>query len=313
MNTRVLALCAAGALFLAGCNGGDSGSTTTTAGGNPTPVPKPAATFKVALLTPGKVSDAGWNALAYKGLQAIHTELGAEVANKYNEPSIAVGKDFPAIVFISSSGGKTAPNVGAFRFELEQGFYLAGMMAAKMSKSGIIAEVGGLPDIPSIESTFHAFEAGAKSVNPKIVVKKVYAGSFDDIAKAQTATETVIGQGADFVIHQANNAAQGVFNACKAKGVNALGANADQNANDSGAVIASATIVADPAFIDLAKQVKAGTYKGTVTPYGMEKGAIDFVINPNMKSKVPADVVKLLDDTKKKITDGKLAVPMDQF
>src|SRR6266481_9129668 len=43
--------------------------------------PQPAAhAFKVALLSPGPVSDAGWNALAYEGLLAIRDQLGAEVA-----------------------------------------------------------------------------------------------------------------------------------------------------------------------------------------------------------------------------------------
>ena len=37
--------------------------------------------FKVALLTPGSISDAGWNALAYDGLKQIETELGVEVSH----------------------------------------------------------------------------------------------------------------------------------------------------------------------------------------------------------------------------------------
>src|SRR5438876_419067 len=36
--------------------------------------------FRVALLTPGPVSDAGWNAAAYEGLQLIGRHLGADTA-----------------------------------------------------------------------------------------------------------------------------------------------------------------------------------------------------------------------------------------
>src|SRR6266851_1882607 len=36
--------------------------------------------FRVALLTPGPVSDAGWNAAAFNGLQLIKSKLGAETA-----------------------------------------------------------------------------------------------------------------------------------------------------------------------------------------------------------------------------------------
>jgi basic membrane protein A and related proteins len=330
-------------LALVGCSGGDTASSPATA------KPTAAAPFKVALLTPGEVSDSGWNAMAYNGLMAVKKELNAEVANKvstgdnikedmrtyaqqgynliighgyeYNEPAAGsaqhpdsgVAQDFPKTVFVSSSGGETKPNAGAFRFYLEEGFYLAGVMAGKMTKTGVIAEVGGEPNIPSIESTFKAFDAGAKSVRPDIKIIKVYSGDFTDQAKAQQATETVIAKGADFIIHQANNAAQGVFNAAKEKHVYAFGANADQNANSSGAVIASATIIADPAFVELAKEVKAGTYKGTISAFGMDKGAIDFVINPVLKDKVPPDVQKLIEEKKADIKSGKLDVPKDKF
>ena len=37
--------------------------------------------FKVAMLLPGSISDAGWNALAYEGLKAIEKELGAEISH----------------------------------------------------------------------------------------------------------------------------------------------------------------------------------------------------------------------------------------
>lgn len=325
-------------LVLSGCNGDEKTATSTGSG-------KPAASggsdFKVALVTPGPVSDSGWNALAYSGLQAVQKELGAKIDNQeaadtkikdalrsyaqqgykvvfghgfeYNQPAADMAKDFPGTVFVTSSGGKTAPNVGAFRFYLEQGFYLAGMLAGKMSKSGVIAEVGGVGGIPSIESTFKAFDAGAKSVNPAIKVIKVYTGSFTDVAKAQAATEQVIAQGADFVIHQANNAAKGVFDACKAKGAYAFGANADQNAVEPDTVIASATIVADPAFVEVAKSVKDGTFKGSVQLFGMDKGAIEFAFNPKLVSKISADVKKLIEDAEANIKSGKLVVPKDDF
>ena len=334
MKSTLLAAAATAVFALVGCSGGGNAA-------QPAAPKTGAAPFKVALLTLGEVSDSGWNAVAYNGLMAIKKDMNAEVSNKvsagdkikedmrsyaqqgynlvfghayeYNDPAMEVAPDFPKTVFVSSSGGKTAANVGAFRFYLEEGFYLAGIMAGKMSKSGIIAEVGGEKDIPSIESTFKAFEAGARSVRPDIQIKKVYSGSFDDQGKAKQATEIVIGQGADFVIHQANNAAQGVFDAAKEKNVYAFGANADQNANSAGSVIASATIIAEPAFLALAKEVQAGTYKGSITAFGMDKGAIDFVINPALKDKVPADVVKLIEDKKAEIKSGKFDVPKDKF
>lgn len=296
--------------------------------------------FKVALLTPGPVSDAGWSAMAYKGLQAIEKECGATVNNQqatdaqikdamrsyaqkgyklvighgfeYNAIGNEVAKDFPETFFVSSSGGETSINAGAFRFQLEEGFYLAGMTAGLMSKTGKVAMIGG-PDVPSIRSTFKAFKAGAEAAKPGIKVIEAFTGKNDDVTAANQATMAAIGQGADFVIHQANAAAQGVFEACKAKNVWAFGSNADQNDNPSGIVLASAVIVAEPAFVGLAKRVKEGSYTGSIESIGMEKGAIDYVWNPALKDKVPADVAAKVEAAKADIKAGKLKVPMDKF
>jgi basic membrane protein A len=323
-------------LLAIGCSGGDKqpeAATTPTTQTNEKP-------FKVALLTPGPVSDAGWSAMAYEGLQAIKTELGAEVNNQeaqgdqikdamreyaqkgynlvighgyeYNDPGVKLAPDFPATVFVSSSGGGTAANAGAFRFYLEQAFYLCGYLAGSMTKTGKAAAIGG-DDVASIHSTFKGFKAGFMAARPDGQVIEVFTGSGQDVAKAKQATLSAISQGADFVIHQANAAAQGVFDACKEKKVFAFGANLDQNSNPSGIVIASGVIVAKPAFVDLAKRVKAGTYKGEVSLMGMDKGAIDFVINPALSDKIPADVRTKLDQTAADIRGGKIAVPMDKF
>jgi basic membrane lipoprotein Med (substrate-binding protein (PBP1-ABC) superfamily) len=335
---NLLAILALG--LAVGC-ASDSGSGSTTGTSSNPAASNEGSDFKVALLTPGPVSDNGWSALAYQGLQEIKTQMGAEVQNQeaagskirdamrtyaqngfnlvfghgfeYNEFGVDVAKDFPNTVFVSSSGGKTAPNAGAFRFYLEQGCYLAGMMAAKMSKTGVIGSVA-VQNYPSIVSTLKAYEAGAKAANPNIkIIPTVYFGTEGDVAKAKQATESVLAQKADFVIHQANAAVSGVFEACKEHGAYAFGTNADQNADESGVVVASATIVAGPAFLDLAKQVKAKTYKGSVQLFGMDKGAIDFVINPSFKDKVPADLQKMLADAKENIKSGKLVVPKDEF
>lgn len=329
------------AIAVWGCSGGAGKdepkpeSTPSTSSGK-----APEGEFKVALLTPGPVSDAGWSAMAYDGLKAIETELAAKVDNaeakgagikdslrsyaqkgynlvfghgfEYNEPSIEVAKDFPNTVFVSSSGGGTAANVGAFRFYLEQGFYLAGMTAGLMSKTGVVAMVGG-PDVPSIRSTFKAFRAGAEAAKPGIKVLEIFTGQDADVAAAKLATLNVLSQKADFVIHQANAAAQGVFDACKQEKAFAFGANLDQNNNPSGVILGSAIIVAKPAFLDLAKQVKLGTYKGQVSLFGMDKGAIDYVWNPALASAVPDAVKAKIEETKKKILSGELIVPKDEF
>jgi len=336
MNRLIPLAALAALIILGGCTGGAAPA--------PTESGKEGAAqeapFKVALLTPGPISDAGWNAMAYEGLTAIKEELGAEVSNQealdakitdamtsygqegyslvighgfeYNEPGAEVAPDFPKTVFVSSSGAKSTENSGAIRFYLEQGFYLAGAAAALTSKSGTIAMIGG-PDVPSIRSTFKAFKAGAEAAMPGIKVQEVFTGDGQDVAKAKQAALTSIGSGADVLIHQANAAAQGVFDAAKEKGILAIGANMDQNSNESGAVFCSAIIKAKPAFLALAKEVKEGTYKGKVSLFGMKEGAIEFVWNDALAEKAPEAAKTKVEELKAKILDGSLTVPKDEF
>ena len=88
--------------------------------------------------------------------------------------------------------------------------------------------VGGIK-LPSIESTFTAFKAGAQSVNPKFEVKEIYTGNFDDLGQARIATLSLINAGADYIFHQANEAGRGVFQACSERQIHCFGSNKNQN------------------------------------------------------------------------------------
>lgn len=334
-----LAVVALGVIGILGGCGSSSTSTTTSTGGEK-PAASGASDFKVALLTPGAVNDSGWSAMAFDGLNAIKSDLGAEVSNtvatgndikesmrsyaqkgyklvfghgfEYNQPGNEVAKDFPDTVFVSSSGSLTSKNSGAIRFDLEQSFYLAGVLAASVSKTGVVGMVGG-PEVPSIKSTFKAFRAGAEATKQGITVLEVFTGKNDDVAAAKQVAEQMIGKKADVLIHQANSAAQGVFNAAKEGNIVAIGANLNQNDNESGVVIASATISAKAAFLEVAKLVKEGKFAGNVVEVGMDKGAIDFVFNDKLSSKVSPEAKVKVEEAKKGILDGKIVAPKDKF
>ena len=321
------------ALTMIGCSGGVQSDA-------PVAEVEDDGVFSVALLTPGPISDSGWNAMAYDGLVAIEDELGATVQNtevkaaqirdamrsyaqkdfelvighgyEFNEPGTELSSDFTNTVFVSSSGGMTSENSGTFRFYLEQGFYLAGYVAGKMTETDTIALIG-FNSIPSIKSTFRGFIAGAKAANPDIKIIEPNMSLDADAAAIKQQTLAAIDEGADFVIHQANEKAQAVFDACKERGVYAFGANANQNSNPSGAVLASAVIIAKPAYVALAKDVQAGTYKGHVEPMGMKDGTIDLVFNLDMLDKLPNGLADEIEALKEQIKSGELVVPKDEF
>ena len=304
------------------------------------PASKAPARFRVALLTPGPISDAGWNAGAYEGLKAIERELGAGVSHvqvrtpsefeeqfrayasdgvslcfghgfEFQDAAARVAKEYPATVFVTTSGSRTARNLAPIVFELEQATYLCGLVAGRMSRTAKAGMVGGV-EIPSIRSTFLAFEAGLRAGNPGARATAVFTGSFEDVAGAKAAALALIDQGNDFLFHNANAAALGVFAAATERGVFSFGSNRDQNAL-SPSVLASAVIDLPRAFVETARRVKEGRFDGLPIRYGLSSGVVSFVFSPALLGRVPAPVVDEVERTKARIISGALVVPRGDF
>jgi len=92
-----------------------------------------------------------------------------------------------------------------------------------------------------------AFRAGAEASSRKVVVREVFIGNFSDTASAREAALALLEEGADFLIHQANDAGRGVFQAVADRAaagetVYAFGTNRDQREMAPEVVIASAVI-----------------------------------------------------------------------
>jgi basic membrane lipoprotein Med (substrate-binding protein (PBP1-ABC) superfamily) len=302
--------------------------------------PKGPAEFRVALLTPGPISDAGWNAGAYEGLKAIEKELGARVSHvqvktpsefeeqfrayaesgyslcfghgfEFQDAAARVAKDYQGTVFVTTSGSLVSANQAPLVFELEQATYLCGLVAGRMSKTAKAGMVGGV-ELPSIRSTFLAFEAGLKAGNPGAKAATVFTGSFEDVAGAKAAALALVDEGSDFLFHNANAAALGVFSAATERGIWAFGSNKDQNAL-APSVLASAVIDLPRAFVEAARTVKEGRFDGQPIRYGLKSGVISFVWNPALLGRVPAPVVDEVERTQERIVSGQLVVPRGNF
>jgi basic membrane protein A and related proteins len=332
MFTRRWVLFLAALFVLNGCQRGEQSQAEATSG---------SSKFKVALLSPGPVSDAGWNALAYEGLLRIRDELGAEISQiqtktpaefeegfrdyarrgfnlvfghgfEFQDAAAAVSPDFPNTVFITTSGNTVRKNVAPLRFMLEEATYLEGMLAASLSKTGKAGVVGGM-EIPSVKSTIIAFTAGAKSVNPNFVILTAYIGNWEDVGAAKEAALAQIEQGADYIFHNADAAGLGVFQAAQTKGVRAFGANKNQNDVAPEVVIASAVADIPTAFVQVAREVKDGHFVGHVEKKGIADGVVSLVVNPRLAPTIPAEVTQRVADAQKAIVAGTLQVPTAEF
>jgi len=320
-------------ILSAGCQRGS--------GPSPAAVASPTQPFKVALLSPGPVSDAGWNALAYEGLLAIRDQLGAEVSQvqtktpaefeegfrdfarrgyqlvlghgfEFQDAAAAVAPDFPKTVFITTSGNTVRPNVAPLRFMLEEATYLEGMLAASMSKSGKAGVVGGM-EIPSVKSTIIAFDAGAKAVRGDFAVVTSYVGNWEDVGAAKEAALALVEQGCDFLFHNADAAGLGVFQAAQAKHVFAFGSNKNQNDVAPDVVIASAVSDIPRAFVEVAREVKEGRFTGRIERMGMKEGVVSLVFNPRLDSQIPSAAKERIEQARQAIIAGTLKVPTAEF
>jgi basic membrane protein A and related proteins len=299
------------------------------------------ARFKVALLSPGPVSDAGWNALAYEGLLRIRDELGAEVAQvqtdtpaefeegfrdfarrgfrlvfghgfEFQQAAAAVAADFPNTVFITTSGNTVRKNVAPLRFMIEEATYLEGTLAALLSKTGRAGAVGGM-EIPSVKSTIIAFEAGAKAVNHDFVVTTSYVGNWEDVGAAKEAALALVQQGCDFLFHNADAAGLGVFQAAHDRQVLAFGANKNQNDVAPDVVLASAVADIPTAFVEVARKVRDGRFVAGIEKLGMKDGVVRLEFNPRLDWRIPQGVRTRIETAREQIISGALKVPTAEF
>lgn len=302
--------------------------------------------FRVALLTPGSIADGGWNAGAYRGLEEIRDLLKAEVRHaetrtpaefeegfrdfagrgfalvfghgfEYQEAAAKVGAEFPKTIFITTSGSTVRENVAPMVFELEQATYLCGVLAARMTETGMVGMIGGI-DLPSIRSTFEAFRAGVAATRPDVEVREVFIGNFEDSSAAREAALALLEEGADLLLHQANAAGRGVFRAVserRARGdrVFAFGTNRDQNDMAPEVVLASATLEIPAAFVELARQVQAGRFVPAPTRLGMKEGIVRFVLNPRLRGEISPATRSELTELEQRIRSGDLVVPGGAF
>ena len=293
-------------------------------------------TLSVALLTPGPVSDAGWNAAAFDGLQLIKKTLGAQTAMvqttspadfedamrdfasrgfrvvfahgfEYTDAALKVAKAFPKTYFIVTSGSGTAANVASVTFKIEQAAYVEGILAGKMTKTGVVGCIGGI-ELPAIHLTFNGFKKGFLSVRPDGRMLASFTGSFDDVGAAKEAALAQISQGADLLFHNADAAGLGVFQAAHQKQIYAFGANRNQNDIIPDTVLASAVTDIPRAFLNLATQIKAGSFHPAMIELGMNDGAVSVVYNPALLTKIPPSALAAAKSAEQEIIAGKIDV-----
>ena len=305
-----------------------------------------AEALRVALLTSGPVSDAGWYAGAYEGLLLIEESLGARVSHQqtrspaefdeaffsygssgydlvfahgfeYQDAALRAGTEFPGMTIVVSSGGRISDNVRSLIFRLEEASYLGGMMAGGLTRSKVVGMVGGVA-IPPAQGTFRAFEAGALAIDSEIQVLEAFIGSWDDVAAAREAATAQLSRGADVLVHNTDAASFGVFQAVREAHADdppvwAIGMNRDQNDVAPDVIAGSAAIDIPRAFLDVASRFVAGTLPPGALDLSLDQNVVDFIVNPEALDRIPEDLLARIDAARTAIREDALEVPRIRF
>jgi basic membrane protein A len=274
--------------------------------------------FRVALITPGSIADAAWNAGAYAGLLAIRDSLGASVSQveartpseqaealrtyarqgyrlvfghgfEFQGPAERIGAEYPGTIFVVTSGERVSRtgNVVPLWFGIEEATYLAGMAAGTMTRSNRIGFIGGM-ELPPIVRGYQGWLHGARAVNPGIESRITWLNTFDDVAAGREAALAMIRLGVDMLHHNADQAALGVFQAAKDNpGVFAFGANQDQSALAPDRVLGSVIIDLPRALLAIAREVQEGAFAPKVEAFGLAGGIVRFETNPALAGRIP--------------------------
>jgi simple sugar transport system substrate-binding protein len=160
-------------------------------------------------------------------------------------------------------------NLATYSARFYEGRYAAGVLAGRMSKTGVFGYVAAFP-IPEVLQGINAFTLGARSVNPKAVTKVVWTSSWFDPGKERAAADTLIAGGADVITHHTDSTA--VAQAGEEKGVFSIAYNSDQSKYGPKTCLTAITHDWSAYYIRRVKAVLDGSWKSIDTWGGVKEG-----------------------------------------
>jgi basic membrane protein A len=301
----------------------------------PTPAPKVEPTkapLKVAFVYVAPIGDLGWTWAHDQGRLMMEEELGVETAYIENvpegpdaervirdfaqkgydliittsfgfmDPTITVAREFPDKWFVHISGYKTAPNVSTVFGGIEEARYLSGLVAGAMTESNILGYVAAFP-IPEVVRGINAFAQGVREVNPDAEVRVVWTNTWFDPVKEKEAAEALLDQGSDIIAqHQDTTEPQ---KAAKDRGALSIGYDSDMSQFVGDTVLTSPIWNWGPKYVEIARQIMAGTYKSEAFYGHLKDGTFDLAV---LSPRVPAEIQKLVEQRRQELIDGKFNI-----
>jgi simple sugar transport system substrate-binding protein len=299
----------------------------------------------MGIIAPEKANDYGWNQQGVEGAKAAATSVGAAIevadgagyddpgpilrqladggaqfivaqASGYNTaaPQFASENNIPVIVYDSPTATKPGL-VADVETNSQNGAYLAGVLAAKVTKTGTLGIV-----LSADDTNWHkqagGFVAGALSVNPKIKFLQATIGQagYADAAGGKRVTETVIAGGADIVFGMGDGASFGMLQAVETAKAPAgadkvwfIDVIGDKTAVDTKGVLLSSVLWNfGGAFEQAIADINAGTFGNAGYTLDVGNGGISLLQTKNISADAWTATQTALDGVK----SGSIKVPL---
>jgi basic membrane protein A and related proteins len=259
----------------------------------------------LAIMLPEEPTDFGWNQQAFEAAKAVaaryhlqfmpatglgygdvHAELreladdGASLiiahASGYNTaaPEIGAEKHVPVAIVDRPEDSKPGA-VADYTLSGREGAYLAGVLAAKTTKTHVVAIVVAA-ESPPWNSQSAAYAQGVRATDPAVKVLYTVIGpaAYADVAGGRRVTESAIGAGADVIFGQGDRASFGMLQAVDTKESTAGGKVwfidqlGDKSSLDKGHLLSSVVWNLVPVYSAMIEDLRAGKF-GT-HPYSIQ-------------------------------------------
>jgi basic membrane protein A and related proteins len=214
------------------------------------------------------------------------------------------------------------PKLIGVTFQEDQAGYLAGIVAAAVSKTGTIGQLGGINSNPAVVKYLQGYELGAKSYKADVTVVTDFFSTGDlkqaygDPVYGKTFSQQFISQKkVDVLFQVAGGTGNGALDAACEAGIYAIGVDVDQYQSYPTAqkcIVTSAEKHLSTAVSQTIKAIKAGTAKGGVSVFNAKNDGIGISKFQNSSVTIPADVQGKLDAALAGMKDGSLKTCPDK-
>ncbi len=309
--------------------------------------------FKACQVTDtGGIDDKSFNATAWKGVEDAVKEFGIEGKYLESQQQTDYEKNINAFIeegcdiiitvgFLLGDATKAAaeanpdqkfsivdfaydpplPNVLGQVFATDQAAFLAGYLAAGVTKTGKVGTFGGI-QIPPVTVFMDGFALGVEYYNQQNGTNVevlgwdpeaqtgLFTGNFESTDDGRAMGETLMDEGADIILPVAGPVGLGTAAAAMERGgVYIIGVDADwvlTNPEYASITLTSVLKNMDVTTKEAIKSVIDGTFEGGVTVGTLENGGVGLAPFHELESAVPDDLKTALEEVKAAIIAGEV-------